>query len=284
MTAFVDRFPMNSGNEQSQKRIHGPFGLLGALAGDVQNARHWEKNTLYLQIQTEGFLGRYGTTTPASEAKELIQAFCGIGLAIRLFRIEPSYSFGKPEANVFAHRAHGDDFRIDGKFKLGDHHSSIFKDIKLESFDGKLKNEEDFLLFAGHCLKKMRLVLKDKSRGEKITRAARWLFDSYTGQDEMLQFVQAMIALEVLLGDKDVTDIVGIGKLMSNRCAYLIGKTQEERSNILDEFSKIYRVRSDIVHSGKSRLNPDERALFNKLRWMCQRVIQEEVSLLEASS
>ena len=36
------------------------------------------------------------------------------------------------------------------------------------------------------------------------------------------------------------------------------------------------------VHSGKSRLTPNERSLFNTLRWMCRRVIQQELSLLEA--
>jgi hypothetical protein len=69
---------------------------------------------------------------------------------------------------------------------------------------------------------------------------------------------------------------------MRNRCAYLIGTSQEDRINLLDAFNQIYRVRSQIVHSGKHRFTADERSLFFRLRWMCRRVISKELDLLKA--
>jgi hypothetical protein len=37
---------------------------------------------------------------------------------------------------------------------------------------------------------------------------------------------------------------------------------------------------SHIVHAGKKRLDLNEWQLFSQLRWICQRVIQEESRLL----
>ena len=93
-----------------------------------------------------------------------------------------------------------------------------------------------------------------------------------------------MVVLEILLGEKDSSDEIGLGELLRNRCAYLISKTHKDRSEILQDFKRIYAVRSQIVHRGKSRLTPDERSLFHNLRWMCRRVIQEELTLLKADA
>jgi hypothetical protein len=93
--------------------------------------------------------------------------------------------------------------------------------------------------------------------------------------------VQAAVVMEILLGEKAVSDLMGLGELLRNRCAYLIGRSHKEREDTLSDFKEIYEVRSKIVHSGKSRLNAKERVLFNKLQWMCRRVIQEEVARLE---
>jgi hypothetical protein len=91
-----------------------------------------------------------------------------------------------------------------------------------------------------------------------------------------------MVVLEILLGDKLMSDEIGVGKLISNRFAYLIGTTHEERTYYLATFNKIYDIRSQIVHSGKHRLSLEEHVLFMHLRSMCRRVIQKEVELLKA--
>lgn len=114
--------------------------------------------------------------------------------------------------------------------------------------------------------------------------ASQWLFDSYTGSDELLNYVQAMVVLEILLGDKAKSDEIGLGRLLSNRCAYLIGNNYEERADMLRRFGDIYAVRSEIVHRGKQRLNAKERELFYDLHWMCRRVLQREVDLLKAGT
>jgi hypothetical protein len=116
-----------------------------------------------------------------------------------------------------------------------------------------------------------------------ILLASQWYFDSATGSDRLLPFIQGMVVLEILLGDKAASKEIGLNELLRNRCAYLIGSSQEEREEIYKTFGDIYDVRSQIVHRGKHRLNAHERSLFGRLRWMCRRVIQKEVDLLVAN-
>jgi hypothetical protein len=130
------------------------------------------------------------------------------------------------------------------------------------------------------CLNGIRTVFSSGAKGERLLLAAQWLFDGYGEHDELLKFVQATVTLEVLLGDKKHSDEVGIGALIRNRCAYLIGESQSEREEILRDFSDIYEVRSRIVHRGLRRLSPDDRTLLTKLRTMCMRVIFKDVLLL----
>ena len=279
--AFVERFPLKSQDEKRHRRIYGSGTILSGPPSDPE----WNKDAIFLQIDVEGFIGMYGSTIPASDAKALLRAFCGLAVAVGLFQIKPAFKpfgFGSYNPHFLVHKREDDGWKIDGKFDLEDRHSIVFNGINLNDLNGNLDTEEKKTGWAQHQLKKMYSVFSSGEKGTKIIRASQWLFDSYTGRDELLCFVQSMVVLEILLGDKDTSDEIGLGALLRNRCAYLIGKSHQERSEILGEFNQIYRVRSQIVHSGKSRLTPDERTLFNRLRWMCRRVIQEEISLLEA--
>lgn len=89
-----------------------------------------------------------------------------------------------------------------------------------------------------------------------------------------------MICLEVILSDKKLSEVVGLGKLMSNRCAYLISTTQRERDEVLKQFDEIYDTRCSIVHRGKDRLTNTERESLSTLRWLCSRVLRKEIELL----
>src|SRR4051812_9420658 len=122
------------------------------------------------------------------------------------------------------------------------------------------------------------------SRNQRCLRAQAAMMASaytYMSRNETLAFVQAMVAMEILLGGKKTTDMVGIGELLSNRCAYLIGDSQADREQVLADFRALYKVRSDIVHSGKSRLSHSERLKFDRLLYICGRSIMEEINLLK---
>ena len=146
--------------------------------------------------------------------------------------------------------------------------------------NGYLDTDEKKANHIEGSLEKISKALHQESESEKVQLAGRWLFDSYSGENELLSFVQTTVALEILLGEKESSDLMGLGELLRNRCAYLIGDSHKQRKEILNDFNEIYSIRSKIVHRGKNKLKRYERVLFYKLQWMVNRVIQEEIKLL----
>lgn len=278
-TDFITKFPRKSADENKDKRIRGRKSLFFTLGTDSEPT--WDENSILLQINVEGFVGLYGYTAPAQKGIAIVRAFCGLAIALRLAQVDYTYSPTAPKCEFEVHKQNAAGWELDGKFDLSDKHSKILSDLKI--YDGIAEfEEEEKELWINATIKRMSLVFSNSQKAEKIILAAQWLFDSYAGYDELLNFVQAMVVLEILLGDKETSDEIGLGALLRNRCAYLIGKSHNERTELLADFNEIYRVRSQIVHRGKSKLTVKERGLFNKLRTMCHKVIQEEVYLLKA--
>jgi hypothetical protein len=253
-----------------------PASLLAALASGTA----WETGGVYLQVPLAGYADRYGTTGTAMRAVEALQTFLGLGMALRLFRYRQSYTpmaFGPPRSTYHVHR------RVDGRWV---HDATIDLEttvaMGLEGFGCvELASEFPFGMFVGVTLRTMGACFAQPTAAGRILRAAQWLAGAYASRNETLAFVQAMVAMEILLGDKKTTDMVGIGELLSNRCAYLIGQSQADRESVLADFRGLYAVRSQIVHSGKSRLTYTERIQFFRLLDMCGRSIQKEIELLQ---
>jgi hypothetical protein len=86
-----------------------------------------------------------------------------------------------------------------------------------------------------------------------------------------------------MLGDRDTSETVGISKLLGNRCAYLLGRSAEERDNIILDFGRIYRLRSSIVHSGKHKLEGDDRKVVDIAKRLCAEILAHEIRLGSAS-
>lgn len=108
--------------------------------------------------------------------------------------------------------------------------------------------------------------------------AARWYLDSFARSKGLVQIVQATVALEILLGDRIAAEAVGLGTLLANRLAYLTGHTPTHRQEILADFKHLYDLRSRIVHSGKNRLDDDERQALSSLQRHMQYALHEQIA------
>ena len=105
-------------------------------------------------------------------------------------------------------------------------------------------------------------------RDNATRTAARWFLDSFAGAEGPLQVVQATIVLEILLGDRRESDLLGLASLLSNRLAYLIGQTPKQRREIVADVKRLYDLRSKIVHSGVAEMDEEGRhALFDLQRY-----------------
>ncbi|MEW6058343.1 MAG: hypothetical protein AB1540_17210 [Bdellovibrionota bacterium] len=272
---FIREFPLQSGIKARDRSLAGGLGLLGL------SPQKWNQSATYFQIRVIGFIGRYGDTAPLEEAISLLKAFCGIGIAVRLFKVNYTYRTLPTKAEFFVHRRVSNAWSIERIRELDAVVSDTFHDLVFHDLDGSLDSEAKKSSWMQNALGSISCVFMNQEKARRLILASQWFFDSFCGKNELLSFVQTAVVMEILLGEKAVSDLTGLGELLRNRCAYLIGKSREQREGILKDFKEIYDVRSKIVHSGKSRLNLYERTLFSKLQWMCRRVIQEEVKLLQ---
>lgn len=272
---FIKAFPLKSGIEARDRSVSG-LGLLSILQDPT-----WDENASYLQIETSGFIGHYGDTTPLDDSISVLKQFCGLGIALRLFEINYTYKTSPVKSKFYIHQKVANKWIIEKSQDLESSVSETFSDLVINSLNGQLDTNDKKLGWVKSRLNSFKNVFSNQSKAQKVLLGSQWLFDSYCGKNELLSFVQTTVVLEILLGEKTVSDLMGLGELLRNRCAYLIGSSHDERKEILSDFKVIYDVRSKIVHRGKSRLTNHERTLFSKLQWMCRRVIQEEVKLLE---
>jgi hypothetical protein len=299
--AFSTEFSLTSGIEDRDSSISrdldenagsafGYYAGYSSLASSQQNfflsqsvrkSPIWDSATAHLQIFVKGFIGVFGLTTPARDAIDSVKAFLGIGIALRLFRVNASLRSASPKTRLRVHRRVESGWIVERTLELDASVSGCLHDLVLDDHYGSLKSESDHIAWRKAVLPGLACAFSASDQAKRLALGGQWLFDSYCGTNELLSFVQAAVVMEILLGDKAPSDLMGLGELLRNRCAYLISETNEEREMILRDFVNIYNVRSKIVHTGKKRLNLEEFRLFDKLRWLCRRVILKEIELIE---
>jgi hypothetical protein len=275
---IVSQFPVDIENSG----LHQENTLLGLLF--QHQGPRWSNASVYFHVETEGYVNQYGTSKTTIDTETRLREFFGLGLALFLFDLGIAglltSMLGEIGSTINVHKQNDRGRVFDTKIPASKEITQFISRIEFYR-GGSLKNENQHLRWIQHNLTKVTQCFTNQSKAERVLLASRWLFDSHLGQNELLSFVQTMVALEIMLGEKKRSDRGGsLNELLSNRCAYLIGKSQTQRDELLGDFSKIYKVRSQIVHSGHSRLSSSERDQFCKLRWMCKRVIQEEIELL----
>jgi hypothetical protein len=254
--------------------------LLGFLQRDRGPSR-WQEDKYYVSAEVSGFMADYIKSGMFQSFEFTLRSLFGIGLADKAFSLVQSYSLLPYEDPVYIYSKESGSCVLKRPQLLPAQISGIIRNLRwwdrLES--GPVDQAARFL--ATLC-REVCVPFESGRDREVIRLAGQWYFDGLCSTDELLSFVQSMVALEIMLGDKATSDLVGLGQLLANRCAYLIGKTSAKRAEILNDFVKIYDTRSQIVHGGKNRLSQQERDGLYSARWMCQRVIQEEIKLLLA--
>lgn len=281
--SYKDKFPLVSGIELRDKHLFPGYGLLSLFPGSGGlRAQEWNQEALYIQIDAQGFIGNYIRTTPVEDITSSLKAFFGLSLAVNLLRIKKNsldWPFGPMvKSYLIIHKRENDNWVVWTVFELPLNISETINKLEFDDFNGSI----DASQIGAHVKYRLQMIasaFRNPEKAKAVLLAGEWLLDSYVGKNELLSFVQTAVAMEILLGEEE-SDEVGIGELLRNRCAYLIGKTHTQRKEILEDFKAIYKVRSNIVHRGKSRLTFNERWLFEKLRWMCRQVITEEIKLI----
>ena len=275
---FAGDFPLQSG-ETTEVIVKGDHITLANLVGGPPK---WSPGRVYLQIGLSGFVGQFGVTETLQDALDTVKALLGLLLALRMLTVKGSRS-NSDDVSMYVHRRIESRWEIERNFQFDPRLAGAFNSLVPNLFDGAL-GKEHWSKLASVTLRKAAATLSGDPSCAKLRLAAQWLFESQCEANDLLSFLNAAVVLEVLLGDKSVSDVLGVTELLANRCAYLIGGTPSERQEVLNDFRSIYDVRSRIVHRGKTRLNLEDRRLLQKLLWICHRVIQKEIDLVVAQT
>ena len=92
----------------------------------------------------------------------------------------------------------------------------------------------------------------------------------------MRSLINYTISIESLLGEPPGSD-VRLTESLSLKCGYWLGKNFQEKEQIKRHFKKIYRVRSEIVHSGETILKAKHKSMLYELERLTTHLIAESI-------
>ena len=179
-----ETYPLNHPDKNVEERVFGGKGLLNIWqAGD----QSWEKDSIYLQFEIDGYIGIYGGGSPVANVERSLESFFGLGLATRLFSYK--YSFQNPDKipEWLVHREAEGGWRIESKFKIKEDDSSVIRHISLwDGFNNDYPEEHKIPWLTSRLDQVSRIFSSD--RADSLLLAAKWFFDSFKGSDDVLSY------------------------------------------------------------------------------------------------
>lgn len=260
-------FPTTSGNADRDSYFFDADG-----EDEVPESSRVFADRLYFVQRLSGYCGDFDSAPILEDALDNIRCFYGACLAAGLLTEEWGDKVQNP--HIVLHRM------TDKNADLV--HTDASPD-DIQSFEGssgaagqkrRMGRDSDKVTLD---LAKIISNAFSKNESARLKTSCMWLFRAYNSRSRLDSVLESMIAIESLLGDRRTSEKTGLGDLLANRTAYILGKNKKERDAIIEKFKSIYKLRSAIVHSGTHRVAPRERAILAEARTLCQRVISKEM-------
>ena len=144
------------------------------------------------------------------------------------------------------------------------------------------KTSEEFFesKFIGGCTNFVNLQNEVRaSDRQHIFSAIEWGFDGSSNPNQTMGFIQVCIGLEALLGDKRTGGQESLTEKLADRCAYLLGKTPDQRKELTQLFRNIYDLRSKLVHGVWPRVKDEQQGIVHDADFLLKRLVYKELSL-----
>jgi hypothetical protein len=230
---------------------------------------------MYFSYMTSGIISDRNNSKFLNSFYDDIKSFYGASFAYDLFFTMPNPFFKEPTATIAN--------LITGKDREFIHCGAVDTDLT-EAFAYYHRAPERPGFEAGQTGPLSDffgpvIALFNCQESQRLKTAAIWIFRAHTNQRWMDKILDASIAIEVLLGDREASDRIGLSKLMANRCAYSLGQSHSERQQLHDFFINFYKVRSDIVHSGRLGITKAEKQVVTRGISLAARLLRNEASM-----
>lgn len=265
-------FPVEADNAFLNDKLFDDFWITDDYEIVVNQDRY------YLTFVTVGYSGSRGASLMARELEDHLRAFYGAGLALGLFTYE--YVKDDLEPAIFLHREDEPGRPIIAGVGLEADLWSNKEYLSANRMDPSATTKIDI----DQILRKISQIYVDDTFTNRLFTSCIWFFRASFTKRPLDKLLEATIAIEVILGDPQTPDGLGLTKLLGNRCAYMLGKTSAERDSIQKSFTELYKLRSSIVHSGKHRADQSEVKVVNEALALCGRIIAFELRGLELAA
>lgn len=231
------------------------------------------KSALYLEYRTSGYLATRRNSRAMNDFYDEVRAFYGacvaVGILTEFSRWDETFVpvvvansiIDGSEEFAYIERADNDIIECANLTTSG----KTDKKIK------DLKNIDEILSPITSVFKSDNHV--------KLKTACSWLLRAHLSLKGLDKILESAITIEVLMGDRDTSDRIGLSKLMANRCAYALGTSNSKRVEMIEFFAKFYKVRSEVVHSGRTALDPDERRIVDEGLELATKILRHEIDI-----
>lgn len=243
------------------------------------------RRSVFFSVEIEGFIpeknnGRNGISTTAAEqdAHGAVKVFLERGLAASVLRFKERVEMWVQSSNLrglmHVHR-YGVGAEVERKFStvLPQDFASIIKRITYGYVSGSDANGYRNLLESY-----LKICVNENETSRAIRAASEWRLDSLSDSSDAMRLVKVCIGLESLFGDQDNDS--GLTKSLSDRCAYSLAQTHDERISINERCRQLYQSRSKIVHGVTNRLDDRGSDLLQFGDKVLSRAISRESLLL----
>ena len=248
-----------------------------------------EKDSVYLRIAESGALpdflfGEEPALLPMALTSVKIIVFYGLetGLLERreVFRSRHHDPGPRTISHVAIHARHGDEQRPE---KIPRDFENFLRGVTF-SYPGEKEldptHRRDVVL-ALQPVVSFLAILHSDAHAQRIAAGIEWLIDSLATSNQTLSLVQSCIGIEAILGDS----VPGayepsITARLSERFAYLMGTSAEDRNVLRDQFRAVFAKRGDLVHARRHRLPPHEIRILQGAQKMLQDLIRKELAMV----
>lgn len=260
--------PIESNNDQINKRLF--HNHINGFKGD----RNLSDDVVYFSMPILGYATHSASGALGRLFEDHIKAFYGAGMAIGLLSFDWSYSQKddrRPfimihieegrhliETEILEQEICDAAFYVSTEDYAGRHQDDLWKNLKID-------------------FNRLKTVFHDTKDGRKLFTACIWYYRAMISKRPLDRLLESTISIEVLLGDRQMSEGIGLSKLLGNRCAFLLGESSSQRDNIIDTFGKIYTLRSTIVHEGKHKLEPRDAETVDSAIKLCGQIIEKEL-------
>jgi hypothetical protein len=185
----------------SPRNPHSLAALANMLGGS-EAAGKWEPG-LYVLIESDGFLADWMETELIKRARLLLRTVGGLLTATKLAHVthQGAHAYAA-EGEILVYQKQMDRWVSRRPFRLEAETMQLFRSLQWDDFADLQPENGDWSGWDRLVSRFLRPAFEEREETVLLRRTSQWYFDSLAGTNNLLKFVQATVAIEILSATK----------------------------------------------------------------------------------